>query len=68
MLEYCLFELFGGGDMMSVLKIILILIVLIPIAVIMLRIAADIRKDIIRHKKRERAASPPTRNQFRVIR
>ncbi len=62
-----MFELFRGGDMMSVLKIILILIVLIPIALIMMRIAADIRKDIIRYKKKVRAASPPTRNRFRVI-
>lgn len=62
-----MFELFRGGDMMSVLKIILILIVLIPIILIMMRIAEDIRKDIIRHRKRERAASPPTRNRFRVI-
>lgn len=53
---------------MSVLKIILILILLIPAAFLMLRTATDIRRDIIRHKKRVRAASPPGRERFRVVR
>jgi len=56
-----------GSVPMIVLKIILILLVLIPAAAIMLRTAADIRRDLIRHRKKAREASPPSRNRFRVV-
>lgn len=52
---------------MSVLNIVLILILLIPAAAIMMRTAADIRRDIVRHKKKLRAASPVGRDRFRVV-
>lgn len=53
--------------MMSVLKIILILIALVPAGAIMMRAAADIRRDIVLHKRRQRAASTPAKNRLRVI-
>lgn len=52
---------------MSVLKIFLILVLLIPAGIIMMRTAADIRRDINRQKKKERAEAPSPRERFRVV-
>lgn len=52
---------------MIVLKLFLILAVLIPLLAILLRIAADIRRDLIRHRKKAREAAPSDRSRFRVI-
>lgn len=52
---------------MPVLNIILILLLLIPAGVLMIRTAADIRRDVILHKKKVRAAAPVGRDRFRVV-
>lgn len=53
---------------MSAFKIFLILLVFIPAALVMQRTAVDIRRDLIRHKKKARESAPPSRDRFRVIR
>ena len=53
--------------MMSVLKIILILVVMVPSLFIMFRTAADVRRDIQRHKRAARGESSQGKKRFRVV-
>lgn len=53
--------------MMSIVKIVLILIVMFPAGFVMIRTATDIRKDIIRDKRKARAEISQSRGRLRVV-